>query len=110
MSFEKLVEEKIREAMENGEFDNLPGKGKPIDLSAYFATPEDLRLAHSILKNAGIIPEEIQLLSEIGSLKESIKGCCDPEKKALINRQIEELTMKYNLLKERAKGRSRPRS
>lgn len=109
MSFEKLVEEKIREAMEKGEFDNLPGKGKPVDLSAYFATPEDLRLSYSILKNAGILPEELQLLSEIGSLKESLEACSDPERKTSINRQIEELTMKYNLLKERVKGASRPR-
>lgn len=107
MSFDKLVEEKIREAMEAGEFDNLSGKGKPLDLNAYFATPEDLRLSHSILKNAGIVPEEVQLLGEIGTLRESLEECANPEQKAAINRRIEELLMKYNLMKERVKGSRR---
>ena len=35
MPFDKSIEAIIREAMERGEFDDLPGKGKPIDLSAY---------------------------------------------------------------------------
>lgn len=109
MSFDKLVEEKIREAMENGEFDNLPGKGKSIDLSAYFATPEDLRPSYSILKSAGIIPEEAQVLAEIDSLKQSLESCSGPEQKTAIVRKIEELTMKYNILKEHYKGKSRRR-
>jgi len=29
-----------------------PGKGKPLDLGAYFATPEHLRMAYSILKRS----------------------------------------------------------
>jgi len=40
MNLDKIVEEAIRKAQERGEFDNLPGKGKPIDLSEYFETPE----------------------------------------------------------------------
>ena len=43
MSWDKAAEAIIREAMERGEFDHLPGQGKPIDLNAYFETPEELR-------------------------------------------------------------------
>ena len=46
MLFERLAEEKVKEAIENGEFDNLSGKGKPIDLTEYFQTPADLRLGY----------------------------------------------------------------
>ena len=53
MSFDRIVEAIIKEAMERGEFDDLPGKGKPIDLTEYFETPEDVRMANSVLKNAG---------------------------------------------------------
>jgi len=43
MDFDKIAEEKIREAMERGEFDDLPGSGKPLQgLDSYFATPEDI--------------------------------------------------------------------
>jgi hypothetical protein len=57
MSFHRQADEKIKEAFAKGEFDNLPGKGKPLDLDAYFATPEHLRMGYSILKSADIIPK-----------------------------------------------------
>ena len=41
MSFHRNADEKIKEAIAKGDFDNLPGKGEPLDLDAYFATPED---------------------------------------------------------------------
>lgn len=40
----------IKKAQERGEFDNLQGKGKPIDLTEYFEMPEDIRVAQSMLK------------------------------------------------------------
>jgi len=69
MSCHRNADEKIKEAIAKGEFDNLPGKGKPLDLRAYFATPEHLRMSYSILKSAGIIPEEMELLKQIEGLK-----------------------------------------
>jgi hypothetical protein len=32
MDFEKIAEEKIKEAMERGEFENIPGVGKEADV------------------------------------------------------------------------------
>jgi DnaJ homologue, subfamily C, member 28, conserved domain len=72
MSFQKNVDEKIKEAIARGEFDNLPGKGKALDLDAYFAMPEHLRMGYSILKSADIIPEEMELLRQIEDLKKSL--------------------------------------
>ena len=102
MSFQKSVDEKIEEAIATGEFDNLPGKGEPLDLDAYFATPEHLRMGYSILKNADIIPEEIELLRQIEGLKKSLDSSITPaEKKALRQQLSEKLTnlnmrMEYN--------------
>ena len=62
-SLSKIIEEKIKEAMENGEFNNLPGKGKPLDLSEYFKAPPHLRMGYSLLKNANVVPAEIMLMS-----------------------------------------------
>jgi hypothetical protein len=64
MVFDRIVEAMIKEAMERGEFDNLPGKGKPIDLTEYFETPEEIRLANSLLKNAGLTSREVDLLKD----------------------------------------------
>ena len=101
MSFEKLMEEKIREAMANGEFDNLPGMGRPVNLEAYFATPEHVRIGYSILKSAGFAPEEVELLKEIQRLKTELGQCADETGKARINAALNETVLKYNLLMDR---------
>jgi len=89
----KNVDEKIAEAIASGEFENLPGKGKPLDLDAYFATPEHLRMGYSILKSADIIPEEIELLREIEGLRKSLDSSTNrTEKKALRQQLCEKLT------------------
>jgi hypothetical protein len=77
MSFDRIVEAKIQEAMERGEFDNLPGKGKPIDLTEYFETPEEIRLAYSVLKNASMTSREVDLLKEIAELKQILATVLD---------------------------------
>jgi hypothetical protein len=105
VSIEKLIEKKIREAMENGEFDNLPGSGQPIDLSDYFATPEDFRLGHKLLRDANIIPEELELLREAEALKAELARCSTEDEKRKIRKAIDEKLLKYNLLKERYKRR-----
>jgi len=93
MSFQKSVDEKIEEAIAKGEFDNLPGKGKPLDLDAYFATPEHLRMGYSVLKSADIIPEEMELLREIEGLKKSLDSSTTRiEEKALRQQLSEKLT------------------
>ena len=93
MSFQKSVDEKIEEAIAKGEFDNLPGKGKRLDLDGYFATPEHLRMAYSVLKSADIIPEEIELLRQIEGLRKSLDSSITlTEKKALRQQLSEKLT------------------
>ena len=52
----KIAEQKIREAQERGEFDNLPGRGRPLELDDDAGVPDDMRMAYKILKNAGVVP------------------------------------------------------
>jgi hypothetical protein len=93
MSFQKNVDEKIQEGIARGDFDDLPGKGKPLDLDAYFATPEHLRMGYSILKNANIIPEEMELLRQIEDLKKSLDSSTNrTQQKALRQQLTEKLT------------------
>ncbi len=81
MSIYGGVEAQIRDAIERGEFDNLPGKGKPLDLSEWEKTPEHLRMSYSVLKNAGYSPNEIHTKKEINSLKAMIEQETDRERK-----------------------------
>jgi hypothetical protein len=103
MSFDELIESLIKDAQARGEFDNLPGKGKPIDLTDYFNTPEDIRVAQSVLKNAGIVPVEIELLQEIAALKESLHSANNSAEIEKIRAQLKEKQLQFNLLAERRK-------
>jgi hypothetical protein len=109
MFSEKLIEEIIREAMERGEFDDLPGKGKPLDLDAYFATPEDVRLSYSVLKSAGCAPVEVELQKEIESLKARLDVSDDERKRQSLRKEIEGKTLKLNLLIDGAQRTRRGR-
>jgi len=71
--FFDYVEEQIREAQARGEFDNLPGFGKPLDLdSNQFAG--DKALAYGMLKQNGFAPPEIELAKEIRSESEKAEA------------------------------------
>ena len=107
MNFDKLVESIIKEAQERGEFDDLPGKGKPIDLSAYFETPEDTRMAYSILKNAGMNSREVDLLKEIAELKQVHAAMLDEKRKKELHKEIEKKQIEFSLMVERQRRQRR---
>lgn len=58
--WESWIDEQIREAEARGDFDNLPGKGKPLNLD-WNPFASDRELAFKILKDAGYAPEWIEL-------------------------------------------------
>ncbi|MGZ8448574.1 MAG: DnaJ family domain-containing protein [Candidatus Deferrimicrobiaceae bacterium] len=76
-----IAERKIREAIERGEFANLPGAGKPLRLEDDSMIPEDLRVAYKILKNAGCIPAELELRREIITLRDLLRSIEDDDEK-----------------------------
>jgi hypothetical protein len=72
MVFNRIAENRIREALAEGKFDNLSLTGERIDLEEYFSTPEDLRMAYSVLKNAKCAPAEVELLKEISRVTDAL--------------------------------------
>ena len=105
MSLANFIEERIREAMEAGEFDNLEGAGKPLDFNNYFNTPEDLRMGYSVLKSAKVLPEEFDRLKEIGEIREKIKTITNEDEKRKWTKILNEKTLAFDLLMERNKRR-----
>ena len=69
LPFDRLAEQKILDAQARGEFDDLPGAGRPLPLDDDALVPEDLRVAYRILKNAGFVPPEVEVRREIGELE-----------------------------------------
>jgi DnaJ-like protein len=66
--FELIAEQKLEEAVRAGQLDNLPGAGKPLDLDDDALIAPELRMAHRVLKNAGLLPPEVELRREITDL------------------------------------------
>ena len=91
----------IQNAMERGDFEDLKGKGKPLDLNDYFETPEENRLGYTLLKNAGFVPEEVQLLNLISELKEKIRKTKDKNDLMTMKKQLRDTQLKYDLLMDR---------
>ena len=70
-----LVEQRIQESMRNGEFRDLPGHGKPLELEDLSGVPEELRMSFKIMKNSGLVPEEISLRAECVTLEGLLAAC-----------------------------------
>jgi len=98
--FEDPVETKIKAAMAAGEFDNLPGKGKPLDLKGYMETPEHLRSAYHILKNSGYLPEEVRLKKEMEEVKEKIRLCNSKAEKNKLRKELADISQQFNFYME----------
>ncbi len=77
LSVEAVVEERIQEAMRRGDFDNLPGAGKPLDLDDDPLVPAEVRAAYRILKNAGFVPPEVLERREIADLEGALAELVD---------------------------------
>lgn len=85
-----LVEQKLLEAVSRGEFDHLPGAGRPLDLDDDPLIPEELRVAYRILKNAGFVPPEVETLNQIAALERLAIGDATAVKKlALLKARVE---------------------
>lgn len=72
INLESAVDQQIREAMERGDFDNLRGAGKPLDLARDPNVPQDWELAFNLLKNAGFAPDWIETLGQVRADREKL--------------------------------------
>jgi len=98
-----LAEEKIKAAIKKGDFDNLPGKGKPLQLEDLSQVPEELRTSYKIMKNAGMPPEEMQIKKEMVTLEDLIRQCEDEDLRADYERKLSEKTIRFHALMEKRK-------
>ena len=97
--FRRIAEQRIQEAMERGEFDDLPGMGKRLRLEDDSTVPEDLRMGFRVLRNAGCLPPEMELKKEIHSLAELLRCVDDGKEQAELRRQLDFRLLKFNLMR-----------
>ena len=96
-----LAESKIQSAMARGEFDDLPGYGKPLPRDELGGVPADLRMGFKLLKNAGCLPPELEARREAARLGGLIAATGDPEERSRLSRLRADAELRYQLLLER---------
>jgi Domain of unknown function (DUF1992) len=97
--FWRIAEERILDAQRAGAFDDLPGKGKPLQLEDMSWVPEDLRIGYHILKNAHVLPPEAELMKDIHTLEDLLKHVEDEGQRRALAKSIQAKVIRLDLLK-----------
>ncbi|UNK16582.1 DUF1992 domain-containing protein [Paenibacillus sp. N3/727] len=99
--FARLAEQKIEEAVRNGEFDNSAYAGKPLPVDDLSHIPEDLRMSYRMLKNAGFVPEEVSLRKECVRLFDLMNACSSEGEKEQHKKLFNEKSLRLQMLMEK---------
>ncbi len=97
--FERIAENRILEAIEEGLFDNLEGQGQPLKLEDESHIPPELRMAYKILKNADCLPPELELRKEVVHLQDLVASLPDEAEKLKQMRRLNFYVMKLQLMR-----------
>jgi hypothetical protein len=100
--FQRIAEQRILEAQRTGAFDNLPGKGKPLELADLSWVPEELRIGYHVLKNAHVLPPEAELLKDIHTLEDLLKHIEDEGERRALAKSIQWKMIRLDMLKRRS--------
>jgi DNA-binding GntR family transcriptional regulator len=88
----------LREALASGELAGTEGFGKPLPEDAgWDATPESLRMPFKILRNAGVVPPEVELFHERAALARSLAACTSEADRVELRRKLVDLELKIAL-------------
>ncbi|EGO62207.1 DUF1992 domain-containing protein [Acetonema longum] len=105
----KLAEERIQQAIENGELDNLPGQGKPLADDDCRQVPPELRMAYRVLKNNGLMPQEMELRREILHLEKLLAKCRQDTESGLqaqaLQKKLLEKHLQFNIMMDKRRMR-----
>jgi hypothetical protein len=97
-----IIKQWIDRAERSGALQNNPHVGKPLNLNDGFeSTPDELRMTHRILKNAGYLPVEVQMMQRIASLRDALRAAEGEDEKGALRREIAALQTRLAVMLER---------
>ena len=103
--FAMLAESKIQAAIARGEFDELPGRGRPLPRDSVARVPADLRMGYRVLRNAGCLPPHLEARKDVARLGALIDAAADPAERARLSQLRRDAELRYALLSERRQRR-----
>jgi len=98
---DRVAEERILQAEQEGVFDGLRGEGKPLPPDPFSRLPDEMRLAARVLSMCGCAPHEVGLLQDLAEAKRRLNDAGTPEEKAQRMREYAEAELKYNVAMDR---------
>jgi len=82
----------LRESEASGELRRAPSYGKPLAAAeGYRETPDELRMGMKILKDAGVVPPEVELMQRIAALQGQADACTDEAAARALRQRVAEL-------------------
>ncbi|MGE5615737.1 MAG: DUF1992 domain-containing protein [Bacillota bacterium] len=107
-TWDEEIARMLREAERSGELQQAKSYGKPLTSpEGWDDTPEDLRMAFKILKEAGAAPPEIALFHERAELRGQLEACTDDEERERLRLRLAQLEQKISLRLESLRGSGR---
>jgi hypothetical protein len=102
--WQRIAEDRINDAIARGEFADAGELGKSIDLEGYFALPESERMGVKLLRDAGIVPTEVDLMREAERLERALAECADPAKRHELSDRLQTLRVSLAMMLERRRS------
>ena len=102
----KLLEDHIGRALtqseQSGELRTARSWGKPLDLGdGYEQTPAELRMGYKVLRDAGVLPPEVELMQRIEAQRQAVAAATDEDRAAPLRQQLAELQQQLSLRLEK---------
>jgi hypothetical protein len=102
---EDHIGQALRRAEASGELRAAPSYGKPLDFGdGYEQTPPELRLPMKILKDAGVVPPEVETMRQIEALRQQLATTADEAEAQVLRRRLAELQQALALRLERLRA------
>lgn len=94
----KLIEDHIgrslAESERSGELRQARDWGKPLDFGdGYDETPAELRMGFKVLKDAGVVPPEVELMQRLSGLQARLESMGESDERAALEREIADLRL-----------------
>lgn len=97
----------IAESEASGELQRARGFGQPLDFGdGYEETPAELRMGMKVLKDAGVVPPEVELMQRIAALREAAEATADPAERQRLQQRLSEQQQALSLRLERLRSGS----
>jgi Domain of unknown function (DUF1992) len=83
------IGESLRQSEQTGELQAAPSYGKPLGFGdGYDQTPAELRMGMKILKDAGVVPPEVEAMREAAALETRMNACTDEAERRVLQQQL----------------------